>query len=126
MEFDKDLLARQEARTLARQAAAAQNALRAMTQEQLDVIVEAVAAAFAREAEALARMAVEETGFGNTADKTAKNRFASETVADAIRGMKAVGLSDAAYEPFTDFRAEDLENIDLLSLVHEINQKGQV
>lgn len=38
-------------------------------------------------------------------------------------GMKAVGLSDAAYEPFTDFRAEDLENIDLLALVHEINQK---
>lgn len=37
-------------------------------------------------------------------------------------GMLAVGLSDAAYEPFTDYRAEDLENIDLLSLVHEINR----
>ena len=40
-------------------------------------------------------------------------------------GMKAVGLSDAAYEPFTDFRAEDLENIDLLSLVHQLNQKSK-
>lgn len=37
-------------------------------------------------------------------------------------GMLAVGLSDAAYEPFTDFRAEDLENIDLLALIHNINQ----
>ena len=92
MEFDKDLMARQEARTLAKQAAVAQNALRAMTQDQLDAIVEAVAAAFAREAASLAQQAVEETGFGNTADKTAKNRFASETVAQAIRGIKTVGL----------------------------------
>lgn len=38
-------------------------------------------------------------------------------------GMQAVGLSDAAYEPFTDYRAEDLENIDILALIHEINQK---
>ena len=37
-------------------------------------------------------------------------------------GMQAVGLSDAAYEPFTDYRAEDLENIDILALVHQINQ----
>ncbi len=38
-------------------------------------------------------------------------------------GMKAVGLSDAAYEPFTDYRAEDLENIDILALVHQINRE---
>ncbi len=92
MEFDKDLLARQEARTLARQAAVAQKALAVMPQEKLDAIVEAVAAAFSREAENLARMAVEETGFGNVSDKTTKNCFASTTVLDAIRGMKTVGL----------------------------------
>jgi acetaldehyde dehydrogenase (acetylating) len=92
MEFDKDLLARQEARTLAKQAAAAQKVLRAMAQEKLDTIVEAVAAAFARESASLAQMAVEETGFGNVPDKTTKNRFASETVAAAIRGMNTVGL----------------------------------
>lgn len=40
-------------------------------------------------------------------------------------GMLAVGISDAAYEPFTDFRAEDLESIDLLSLVQEINRKNK-
>ena len=92
MDFDKDLLARQEARTLAKQAAVAQKALAAMSQGQLDAIVEAVAAAFAKEAASLAQMAVEETGFGNIPDKQLKNRFASETVAAAIRNMKTVGL----------------------------------
>jgi acetaldehyde dehydrogenase (acetylating) len=92
MDFDKDLLARQEARNLAKQAAAAQHILAEAPQEKLDAIVEAVASAFAREAETLARSAVEETGFGNVTDKTTKNRFASETVAQAVRGMKTVGL----------------------------------
>lgn len=91
MELDKDLMARQEARNLAKQASNAQKQLRRMSQEQLDAIVEAVAAAFSREAEILAQMAVEETGFGNVKDKIRKNRFASETVASAVRDMKTVG-----------------------------------
>ncbi len=92
MELDKDLLARQEARTLVRESHAAQQRLSGFSQEQLDAIVEAAAAAFAREARALAEMAVRETGFGNVEDKTAKNRFASETVLAAIRDMKTVGV----------------------------------
>lgn len=92
MEFDKDLAARQEARSAARQAQIAQQKLAAMPQEALDAIVEAVAKAFAAEAAALAEMAVKETGFGNAQDKIIKNRFASETLAKAIRGMKTVGL----------------------------------
>ena len=92
MELDKDLLARQEARTLAKQAALAQEILGHMPQEKLDAVVEAVAAAFSREAASLAEMAVEETGFGNARDKTIKNQFASRTVAAAVRGMKTVGL----------------------------------
>ena len=92
MELDKDLAARQEARSLCRRAEEAQRILGAFPQEKLDAIVEAVAAAFASGAEELARMAAEETGFGNAADKTVKNRFASETVAKAIRGMKTVGI----------------------------------
>ncbi len=92
MEFDKDLSARQEARSAARQAQIAQQKLAAMPQEALDAIVEAVARAFAAEAAALAEMAVKETGFGNVQDKITKNRFASETLATAIRGMKTVGL----------------------------------
>lgn len=92
MEFDKDLAARQEARSAARQAQIAQQKLAAMPQEALDAIVEAVAMAFAAEAATLAEMAVKETGFGNVEDKITKNRFASETLAKAIRGMKTVGL----------------------------------
>ena len=92
MEFDKDLAARQEARALVKTAQTAQKQLSEMPQEKLDAIVEAIAKAFSREAETLANMAVEETGFGNVRDKTTKNRFASETVAAAIRNMKTVGV----------------------------------
>ena len=92
MEFDKDLSARQEARLLAKQAEAAQEALGKMSQAQLDTIVSAVAAAFEAQAEMLAEQAVKETGFGNAGDKTVKNRFASRHVLEAIRDMKTVGV----------------------------------
>ena len=92
MEFDKDLAARQEARLLAKQAAAAQETLGKMTQAQLDAIVRAVAEAFEAQAEALAEQAVRETGFGNVGDKTVKNRFASRHVLEAIHDMKTVGV----------------------------------
>lgn len=91
MEFDKDLAARQEARALAKAAQGAQQRLAEMSQERLDNIVEAVAKAFAKEASMLADMAVRETGFGNVEDKITKNLFASEQVAQAVRGMKTVG-----------------------------------
>ena len=92
MELDKDLKARQEARDLARQAEVAQKLLTRMDQEKLDKIVEAAAAAFSAAATELAELAVRETGFGNAEDKVVKNRFASETVAKAVRGMKTVGV----------------------------------
>ena len=92
MEFDKDLAARQEARSLCRCAKMAQKQLSALPQEKLNSIVEAVAQAFAAAAEGLAKLAVEETGFGNVPDKVTKNRFASETVAERIRTMKCVGV----------------------------------
>lgn len=92
MELDKDLAARQEARALARQAETAQHILADFQQEKLDAIVEAIAKAFSAESEPLAELAVRETGFGNVEDKTTKNKFASETLAKAIRGMKTVGL----------------------------------
>ena len=80
MELDKDLQARQEARCLAKQAERAQKQLSTMTQAQLDTIVEAIARDFSAHAQELAKMAVEETGFGNAADKTVKNQFASQTL----------------------------------------------
>ena len=92
MEFDKDLAARQEARTLSRQAEQAQKVLAGLSQEKLDEIVEAVAKAFSAAAVELAELAVRETGFGNVSDKVTKNRFASETVAETIRNMRCVGV----------------------------------
>lgn len=92
MELDKDLAARQEARQLCKQAEAAQQILGRMEQTELDRICAAVASRFSAAAPELAEMAAKETGFGNAKDKTTKNRFASETVWEAIREMKAVGI----------------------------------
>ena len=92
MEFDKDLAARQEARTLCRQADMAARQLRRMSQAQLDAIVSAMSRAFSLAGADLAELAVRETGFGNTADKTIKNRFAAETVLESILGMQCVGV----------------------------------
>ena len=92
MELDKDLQARQEARSLAKQAEIAQKQLACMSQQQLDAITEAVAAAFEKAAVELAELAVRETGFGNTEDKTVKNQFASRRVQERIRAMKTVGV----------------------------------
>jgi acetaldehyde dehydrogenase (acetylating) len=44
------------------------------------------------QAETLARLAVEETGYGVIADKIQKNLFASQRVYDFIRPMKTVGV----------------------------------
>ena len=51
-----------------------------------------MAAAVAPQCEALARLAVEETGFGVVADKVQKNRFAAERVYQFIRPMRTVGV----------------------------------
>ena len=92
MELDKDLAARQEARTLAKAAANAQMELSQMSQETLDAIVAAVASAFQKQSFHLAEMAVQETGFGNAEDKMKKNSFASMNVAQAVKNMKCVGF----------------------------------
>ena len=70
----------------------AQAVLAEFSQEQIDAIVDAMAAAVTPQAEALARLAVEETGFGVVADKIQKNLFASQRVHEFIRPMKTVGV----------------------------------
>ncbi|MBR3979399.1 MAG: aldehyde dehydrogenase family protein [Oscillospiraceae bacterium] len=92
MELEQDLFARQEARTLARQAEAAQKQLEAMGSEGLDKICRAVAAEFEKKALELAELAVRETGFGNVEDKITKNIFASREVWQAVRDMKTLGV----------------------------------
>jgi acetaldehyde dehydrogenase (acetylating) len=89
---DKDLVSIQQARQLAAQARLAQKELARFDQAQVDTVVEAMAKAAAAAAEELARLAYEETGFGNVADKTLKNRFAALDVAAYIRPMRTVGI----------------------------------
>ena len=89
---DRDLASIQEARALARRARQAQVLLAEFSQERIDAIVDAMAAAVTPQAEALARLAVEETGFGVVADKVQKNLFASERVHEFIRPMRTVGV----------------------------------
>ncbi len=89
---DRDLASMHEARTLAKAARRAQDQLAELSQAQIDAIVEAMAEAVTPHAEALARMAVEETGYGVLADKVQKNLFAATRVRDFIRPMKTVGV----------------------------------
>jgi acetaldehyde dehydrogenase (acetylating) len=89
---DRDLASIAEARSLARRAKAAAPVLAEFSQEQIDAIVDAMAAAVTPHAEALARLAHEETGYGVVADKIQKNLFASENVYKFIRPMKTVGV----------------------------------
>ncbi len=89
---DKDLVSIEEARQLVRRAKAVQLALAEFTQEQIDRIVDAMAAAVAPHAEALAKAAVDETGYGVVQDKVHKNKFAAERVYQFIKPMKTVGV----------------------------------
>ena len=95
---DKDLLSIQEARALVRAARKAQPEFARLSQERVDRVVCAVAEAAASQAESLARMAVDETGFGKPEDKKIKNLLASEKVCARIKDMKTVGVlhADAA------------------------------
>ncbi len=89
---DKDLASIAEARTLARRAKAVAPVLAEFSQAQVDAIVDAMAAAATAQAEALARLAHEETGYGVVADKIQKNLFASEKIYKFIRPLKTVGV----------------------------------
>jgi acetaldehyde dehydrogenase (acetylating) len=89
---DKDLASIAEARALARTARQAQPLLAELSQDQIDSIVTAMAEAVTPHAEALARLAVDETGYGVVEDKVQKNLFGSQRVYEFIRPMKTVGV----------------------------------
>src|SRR6184192_3609275 len=89
---DRDLTSIAEARTLARRAKQAWLELAEFRQERIDAIVDAMAAAATAQAEAFARLAVEETGYGVVEDKIQKNLFSSQKVHAFIRPMKTVGV----------------------------------
>lgn len=89
---DRDLASISEARALARRAKQAAPQLAELSQQQIDAIVDAMADATRPLAEAFARLAVEETGYGVVEDKIQKNLFASNNVYRFIRPMKTVGV----------------------------------
>lgn len=92
LEFDKDLYSIQEVRNLVAKAKTAQAEYAAYDQQRIDRIVYEVAQACAAQAERLAKMANEETGFGVWQDKVLKNILGSTMTYDAIKDIKTVGI----------------------------------
>lgn len=90
--MDKDLRSVQEARNLVRLGKAATNTLANYTEEQINKILCNMVKVAKENAVCLAKMAVEETGFGRVEDKTYKNHMASVLLYDAIKDMKTVGV----------------------------------
>ena len=92
MEFDKDLRSIQEVRNLVEKAKAAQKEYANFNQAQVDKIVHAITVACEANLEPLAKMAVEETGFGIWQDKVLKNVLGSTLTYNFIKDMKTVGI----------------------------------
>lgn len=62
------------------------------TQEQVDAICEKAATAVSKMRIPLAKMAVEETGYGVLVDKVTKNQYASEHIWNYMRNAKTCGV----------------------------------
>ncbi len=90
--MDRDLHSIQQARSLLRKARAAWTTYHTFDQEKVDAIVRAMVRAGIEASERLAVMAVEETGFGRVESKIKKNLFATQTLAERMRGMKTCGI----------------------------------
>ncbi|MCV7367131.1 aldehyde dehydrogenase family protein [Mycolicibacterium duvalii] len=89
-------------------AARAATEFRALDQEQVDRIVEAMVRAGLRAAAELAGVAIEETGFGVFEDKVVKNYVATEFLHDYLRGKKSVGVIDEDVENNIRYVAEPI------------------
>lgn len=89
---DQDLVSIQEVRAKIEAAYAASLHFRSFSQEQIDSIVERVAAAGRANAQRLAEMAVEETGYGNVKDKVSKNLLCADLLPRTMRGIKTIGI----------------------------------
>ncbi|KAB3525603.1 acetaldehyde dehydrogenase (acetylating) [Alkaliphilus serpentinus] len=87
-----DLASIGESRELIGKAKKAQEELALLSQEKIDKIVESMANKAEKAAKRLAKMAVEDTGFGRYEDKVIKNVFASRSVYNYIKDMKTVGI----------------------------------
>ena len=90
--MDADLRSIAAARAAAESAFEAYRRFLGTDPEQVDAIVQAMARAIEPEAKRLGAMAVEETGYGNVADKRVKNLFNALSVADYLRDITTLGL----------------------------------
>jgi acetaldehyde dehydrogenase (acetylating) len=88
----KDLQSIQEARDLAEASYTAFQAFEHFTEDQVEKILSEISKAGIANAAPLAKMAVEETGYGNAEHKTLKNLFCAQDVYNAIRPMKTIGI----------------------------------
>ena len=89
---DGDLRSIQEVRSKVESAYQASLAFAGFSQELVDAIVARMAATARAHAEPLARMAVEETGYGNVRDKVAKNLLNSDLLHQKIAPLKTIGV----------------------------------
>ena len=90
--IDKDLRSIQQVRDLVEISKKAQKEFSTYSQSEVDAIVKAISERAYANAERLAVMAVEETGFGIVADKIIKNQFASQGVYESIKDLKSIGI----------------------------------
>lgn len=90
--LDPDLRALQDVRDCSERAWRAAKQVHSYSQAQIDALCAAMAAAGARAALDLARLAVQETDIGRVHFKVLKNLFGSEGTWDAIKGEKTVGV----------------------------------
>ncbi|HET6204367.1 MAG TPA: aldehyde dehydrogenase family protein [Planctomycetota bacterium] len=90
--MDADLRALQEVRDAVAAGRRAAQALHAFSQERIDAVCEAMVEAGARAALDLAKLAVEETGYGRVDHKVLKNLFGTRVLWESIRDFPTVGI----------------------------------
>lgn len=90
--LDRDLASVQEVRNLVEASYLAQKAYGKLGQEEVDYVVEELSKIAFEQAEPLAKLACEETGFGKWEDKLQKNILASKTLWTYMKGMKTIGV----------------------------------
>jgi len=89
---DADLRSIQEARDLVRRSRKAWEVYKRFDQARVDRICEAMARAGSEASEKLARLAVEESGFGSVPGKYQKNKFCTDLLWESLKDLKTVGV----------------------------------
>ena len=90
--MDYDLLSIQEVRDMARLGQIATEQIATYNEQQIDKILVNMVRVAEEHAVELAKMAVEETGFGKVADKTYKNHLSSTILYNEIKDMQTSGI----------------------------------